>query len=159
MSRWHNLYLDAHAHLVTATVRSWRPLLKGEAVEVLYREWSAARARLCVRLLAYVVMPEHFHAILWAETGTSVRTFLQQTLSLSARAYQHGGRFWKERPRVLPIYSDKVLQTKVDYLHANPVRRELVAAPADWPDSSFRQLVSGETDVPFLCDESQLVGV
>lgn len=69
MARWRNFYLDGHAHLVTGTVRDWRPLLKGEAVEVLYREWSTARARLCVRVLAYVVMPEHFHAILWAECG------------------------------------------------------------------------------------------
>jgi len=74
MSRWHNLYLDGHAHLVTATVRNWRPLLKSEAAELLYREWSAARARLSVRVLAYVVMPEHFDAILSAETGTSVRS-------------------------------------------------------------------------------------
>ena len=46
MSRWHNLYLDGHAHLVTATVRNWHPVLEGQAVDVLYQEWSAARARL-----------------------------------------------------------------------------------------------------------------
>lgn len=106
-----------------------------------------------MKVLAYVVMPEHFHTILWAETGASVRGFVQQTLSLTARAYQHGARFWKERPRVLAIYSADVLQVKVDYLHANPVRRGLTAGPGEWRDSSFRQLVLGESDVPFLCDD------
>ena len=52
MSRWHNHYLDGHAHLVTATVRDWRPLLTTEAVHVLYHHWSAVRAALGVSVLA-----------------------------------------------------------------------------------------------------------
>jgi hypothetical protein len=27
MNRWHNHYLDSHAHMLTATVRNWRPAL------------------------------------------------------------------------------------------------------------------------------------
>jgi hypothetical protein len=53
---------------------------------------------------------------------------------------------------VFPAYSGKVLEQKVDYIHANPVRRGLAATPADWHDSSFRQLVLGCADVSFVCD-------
>ena len=153
MPRWHNRYLDGHAHFCTATVSGWRPLLTEAAIDLLYREWNAARRRLSVRVLAYVVMPDHFHTVLWAESGLSVRRFLQRTLGLTSAALQEGGGFWKERPRTLPVHSRKVLETKVDYLHANPVRRGLTAVPEEWSHSSFRQLALGETDVTFRCDQ------
>jgi putative transposase len=153
MSRWHNLYLDGHARFCTATVSGWRPFFTEETVAVLYREWEAARRDHRVRVLAYVVMPDHFHLVLWAQTGQSIRRFLQRTLALTSRTLQPGGGFWKERPRVLPIHSEKVLKTKVDYLHANPVRGSLVADPGDWEHSSYRHLVLECAEPAFGCDK------
>lgn len=153
MSRWHNQYLDGHAHFCTATVSGWRPLLRGHLVAELYRQWAAARRALGVHVLAYVVMPEHFHTVLWAERGQSISRFLQRTLGLTSEAFRPGGGFWKERPRVLPVRSAKVLKTRVDYLHANPVRRHLVADPGDWEHSSYRQLVLGKGHPAFRCDD------
>ncbi len=53
---------------------------------------------------------------------------------------------------MLPIYSEAVSRTKVNYIHANPVRRGLVATPGDWVHSSYRQLACGADDVAFACD-------
>ena len=53
---------------------------------------------------------------------------------------------------MLPVYSRRVFDVKVDYIHANPVRRGLVVSPEDWPDSNFRQLVLEDASVAFLCD-------
>jgi REP element-mobilizing transposase RayT len=153
MSRWHNQHLDALPHFCTATVADWRPLLNAESIPIVYREWAAARCRFGVKVLAYVVMPDHFHAVLWAESGENVCKFLQRTLALTSRAFQRGGGFWKERPRVLPIRSTNLLRTKVAYLDANPVRRRLVADAADWTDSSYRQLVLALPAAVFECDD------
>jgi len=57
-----------------------------------------------------------------------------------------------KRPRVLPVYSRRALETKLDYLHSDPVRTGLVSGPAEWEHSSYRQLDQGLTDVAFLCD-------
>jgi putative transposase len=152
MARWHNHYLDGHAHFCTASVRDRRPVLVEQADTLLYPAWTRVRASLDVRALAYVLMPDHFRLVLWSECGRHVRMFLQRTLSLSGRAYPRRGRFWKERPRVLPVYSEAVLWTKIDYLHANPVRAGLVAGPEDWPHSSFRQLTGHAGQVAFQCD-------
>jgi REP element-mobilizing transposase RayT len=133
-------------------VAQWRPYLQGEAVYALYREWEQSRAALDVKVLAYVVMPEHFHALLWGEPASQVRVFLQKTLAYSSRAIRPGGGFWKERARVIAVYSSRSLETKLNYLHANPIRRQLVGSPGDWVHSSFRQIEMGETDVPFICD-------
>jgi putative transposase len=132
-------------------------VLTDDRVEVVYEEWDAARKALDVQVLAYAIMPDHFHAILWGEQGRSIRRFLQRTQGLTSHRLRPGGGFWKERPRVLPVYSRKVLETKVNYLHANPVRRGLVASPADWVHSSYRQVEQGLTDVPFLCDSWDVI--
>ena len=157
MSRWHNQYLNGHAHFCTATVSEWRPLLQRNAVTLVYEEWETARQVLAVQILAYVVMPEHFHTVLWAEQGRSISRFLQRTLGLTSHRLQPGGGLWKERPRVLPVWSRRVLKTKVDYLHANPVRRGLVEFADQWEHSSFRQIEIGLTQVPFLCDSWEMV--
>jgi len=152
MGRWHNQYVDGCVHFCTATVSGWRPLLTARAISVLYAAWDSARRDLAVRVLAYVVMPEHFHLLLWAERGAAMRTFLERTLGATSKQLQPGGGFWKERPRVLPVWSNKVLRAKVDYLHQNPVLRGLVATAEQWMDSSFREIEMGRTDVPFRCD-------
>ncbi len=152
MSRWHNYYPDEHAFFCAVTVTDWQPALVGDARRVLYEEWEAARRVLGVRILAYCVMPNHVHLLLWSERGTAVRDFLHRVASCISRVLSPGGGFWKERPRVLPIYSRQVLLTKMDYLHANPVRAGLVPEPGDWLHSSFRQIVLGIEPDGLVCD-------
>ena len=47
--------------------------------------------------------------------------------------------------------------TKVDYIHANPVRRGLVTVPDDWPYSSYAQLALGAPPQWFACDSWDVV--
>ncbi|MHB9035123.1 MAG: transposase [Armatimonadota bacterium] len=153
MPRWHNYYLDNHAHFCTTSVYDFRRLLIGDAVGIIYEEWNRARESFGVRVLAYVVMPEHFHLITWAAHGDSIRAFVSRTLGETSKRLQPGGGFWKERPHVLPLYSQQVLKVKMDYLHRNPLRRELVVNPEDWEHSSFRQLIMGDCAPSFRCDD------
>jgi len=159
MDRWHNYYPDGHAYFCTATVSDWRPLLKGEAIDILWQEWEKARQALDVKVLAYCVMPEHIHVVLWSEIGKNAAKFLHRILAQTSRHLQPGGGFWKERPRVLPIHSRNVLKAKVDYIHRNPIRRELVANAEDWEYSSFRQIVLGAHSAKFVCDEWGLISI
>jgi putative transposase len=45
---------------------------------------------------------------------------------------------WKEKSRGIPIYSDRVLKTKLDYIHRNPLRKGLVRNLEDYVHSSYR---------------------
>ena len=110
-----------------------------------------------MRVLAYCTMPDHVHIVLWSECGENVRKFLHRTISLTSRRLQPGGGFWKERPRVVPVYTRRVLEIKVNYVHANPVRGELVSDAELWPHSSFRQLVLGEPPARFVCDAWEMI--
>jgi putative transposase len=152
MSRWHNFYLDNHVHFCTFTVKDWRPLLDEIAIAILYDEWRRNSERFCVKVIAYVIMPEHVHVCLWSEKAENIVRFLQRTLGQTSKRMKPGvGGFWKERPRVFPVYSDKALAEKIDYIHANPVRRGLVERPDQWRHSSWRQIILGEEPGEFEC--------
>ena len=134
------------------TVQDWKPVLVENNVKVLYEEWDGARRDWAVRVLSFVVMPEHVHLILSAEKGQNITRFLGRVFSLTSRRIINGPGLWKEKPRLLPLNSSSILKTKVDYLHRNPLRRGFVANPEDWEHSSFRQLVFRQSDVAFVCD-------
>ena len=138
--------------MCTAVIADRRPVLVTPAIEVLYDQWDAARRDWQVRILAYVVMPDHFHAVLWATEGRRIHKFLQRILTLTSRQITGGGGLWRERPRLLPLHSPTVLKAKVDYIHRNPLRRGLAVNPEEWEHSSFQQLVLGTNARLLVCD-------
>ncbi len=52
--------------------------------------------------------------------------------------------FWKPRGYDFNVIEENKVWEKLDYIHKNPVRRELVEHPAQWPWNSFSFYESGE---------------
>jgi putative transposase len=52
--------------------------------------------------------------------------------TVSYRFWQRGGGYDEN------LFNDDKVWDKIDYIHANPVRRGLCIHPADWEWSSFR---------------------
>jgi REP-associated tyrosine transposase len=53
-------------------------------------------------------------------------------------------RFWQPRFYDFNVYSRKKKREKLEYMHANPVKRGLVQNPASWTWSSYLFYVKGE---------------
>jgi len=49
MSRWHNYYADDHPHFCTSTIADWKPLLVGDAVNILFDWWENPKCSSCAR--------------------------------------------------------------------------------------------------------------
>ena len=146
MGRWHNHYVDGMAHFCRASVSKRQPVLNHAGAQVLYKEWERGRTALSVSVLAYVIMPDHVHMLVWSEQGKRIQDFLQRTLSRTSKKLGDGGKFWKERARVVPVYSDKVMRIKLDYIHNNPVKECLAVTADEWPHSGFAQIELGRSD-------------
>jgi REP element-mobilizing transposase RayT len=59
--------------------------------------------------------------------------------TLPSTVHLHGpGRVWQRRFYDLNVWSEKKRLEKLNYMHANPVKRGLVSSPDQWPWSSFR---------------------
>lgn len=65
---------------------------------------------------------------------------------------------WKEQARALGIVSEKVLKTKIEYIHNNPVERKLVEEPGQWLWSSWHNYSvvpgKGEAVSKILCSQA-----
>jgi hypothetical protein len=59
-------------------------------------------------------------------------------------------RVWRRRFYPLGIYSETKRLEKLNYMHANPVKRGLVTSPEQWPWSSFRFYYLQDSSVPRL---------
>jgi putative transposase len=103
---------------------------------------AQAVARFPVRLLAFCVMPNHFHLALWPPGDADLSACMHWLLTTHASRYQrqyHGsGHVWQGRFRCFPIQEDEHLLTVLRYIERNPLRAGLVARAAAWRWSSLR---------------------
>ncbi len=93
------------------------------------------------RILAWVIQPEHWHAILQPRNTQPdvIIHRMKQNFSTLYRARHHvrQGRLWQHRYWDHVIRSPADLQRHVDYIHYNPVKHGLVGNPFDYRHSSL----------------------
>jgi putative transposase len=140
MSRLRRVELHSRFFFVTTNVRRGvRPFSDGE-FSLLAKAIETVRSRTELALCAYCFMPDHWHAIILPEEGSSISDILMRVKILSQRQISktrdsHDG-IWQSR------FYDHILRTgrefddALDYIHQNPVRKRLVESATDWPWSS-----------------------
>lgn len=100
-----------------------------------------SRARLGFLLCGYVLMPDHWHALIWTAYPLTISQVLRDVKKVAARrlhqlrgtkgpAWQH--QFWDRFVR-----HEKEYAARFDYMHLNPVRKGLVSKPGEWRWSSY----------------------
>ncbi len=96
------------------------------------------------QLLAYCLMPNHYHLLLVpAENDLSHRMQLLSisfTKAMNARHTRVGSLF-QGQFQAIAVDRDAYLVSLTVYLHLNPVRGGLTAQPEEWPYSSYRDYV------------------
>lgn len=151
-------YGQGDLHFITFSCYRRRALLgtsraRDRFVEIL----EELRRRHGFRLIGYVVMPEHVHLLLSEpdkKNPSKIIQVLKQkvaqgslkesrrvtdrqlSMPLEGRAVEQA-HFWQRRFYDFNVWSEKKLREKLEYMHANPVKRKLVQHPRDWPWSSW----------------------
>jgi putative transposase len=97
--------------------------------------------RLAMRVLAYCLMPNHFHLVLWPLGDGDLSRWMQGLMTAQVRRHhkRHGtdGHLWQGRFKAFPIQHDDHLLTVLRYVERNPLRAGLVERARDWPWSSL----------------------
>ena len=102
------------------------------------RVLSQAIARHEMRLLAYCLMPNHFHLLLWPrEDGDLPRFMRWLTMTHTQRRHAHrrtagSGHLYQGRYQSFPVQSDEHLLTVCRYVERNALRANLVERAEDW---------------------------
>ena len=171
--------IPGHAHYLTFSC--WRNqafLSRDRARRWLLEAVDKARQWHPFDLWAWVIMPEHAHLMILPADGSAISAilksikdpvakravswvrrhrpeFLRRMLDAqpsgrrSYRFWQPGGGYDRN------IWTADRLHEKINYIHANPVRRGLVERPEDWAWSSWRAWEEG-VDEPLRIDRESL---
>ena len=91
---------------------------------------------------AFVIMPDHYHAVI-ALTGTkSLSQIMRSIGSYTAREGNRikgsSGQFWQRGYYDRAIRKTEDINDIFEYIHHNPVRRGLVQVAEEWPYSSLK---------------------
>lgn len=102
-----------------------------------------AKERYPVKVIAYCLMPNHFHFVLSPDEGKSLSAWMQWLMTSHVRRYhrhyESSGHVWQGRFKSFLIQSDNHLLVVMRYVEGNPVRAGLTASAGDWKWSSHRE--------------------
>jgi REP element-mobilizing transposase RayT len=102
----------------------------------------------CVDILAYCLMPNHYHLLIQVKTIELPKAMQQLALSYSAsfnKEYQRVGHLFQGRYKLKQIDDQTYLDHLSMYIHLNPSSAGLVRKPEDWQYSSYREYIGLRT--------------
>ncbi len=139
-------------YFVTKCVEGRRPILTAPAAaETVIEALAHIRSQNQIKLLAFVIMPDHYHAVfsllpgedlshLMRRIGSFTANRIQRAPSIHHTVWQRAG-FYDRACR-----DDSEVLDAVAYVHDNPVRRGLVMAEEEWLYSSAHPTRRGILD-------------
>ncbi len=178
MSRRNRAIFDkqGNVYFITTTVKDFLrifslsehyPLILLSSLKHLIKEHKAT-------LLAYVIMPNHIHFVIYLPKGESVSDFMRdfkKYTSTKIRQQLENDNYTKlvealridstvKKPRVFQLWMDrfddliitteKTLVIKINYIHNNPVKAGLAEKCEDWKFSSARNYFSDDHRLIFV---------
>lgn len=118
-----------------------------------------AQERYAMRILAYCLMPNHWHLVLWPRRDGDLSSFMGLlTLTHAQRWHAHQqsagtGHLYQGRFKSFVVDTDSYLLSVCRYVERNALRAKLVERAEEWPWSSLWRVQSGGSrDRPSLCD-------
>ncbi len=122
-----------------------------------YKDKKLNFEKTLVSILAYCVMPNHFHLLLKQEVDRGISTYMRRLTLSFVRYYntlhiQRGSLFESFFKAVL-IESENQLLHVSRYIHLNPTSAGLVDDPLKYKNSSFGYYVNGGERKPLVFDD------
>ena len=104
---------------------------------------QSAQEKFPVRVLAYSLMPNHFHFVLWPLAAADLSRGMHWLLSTHSHRYREKyesvGHVWQGRYKSLLVKDEAHLFTLMRYVEANPLRAGLCESCEEWRWSSAHE--------------------
>jgi putative transposase len=132
--------------------------------------WAQARATL--RVLAYALMPNHWHLVVWPRSAPELSQFMHDLTGAHAAILRTesgtkgAGHIYQDRYHAFVVDSELRYYRTLRYVEANPVRAGLVLRAQQWRWSSLQErlweprlISTGPVPLPPPDDWAALVNV
>lgn len=99
-----------------------------------------------VDIIAYCIMPTHFHLILKQNLDFGISKYMGKLLNSYSKyfniTHKRIGPLWSGRFHSVKVENDDQLLHLTRYLHLNPCSASLVNMPEDWIYSSYKEYIN-----------------
>jgi putative transposase len=97
-----------------------------------------------IDVVAYCLMPNHYHLLVCLKTDNLAKYIQPFTLSYTKainKCYGRVGSLFQGRFQAIEVERDEYLLHLSRYIHLNPVRAKLVRIPEEWEFSSYQEYI------------------
>jgi REP-associated tyrosine transposase len=103
-----------------------------------------------VTIIAYCLMPNHYHFLVRADEDGGISPFLQRLFNSYTQAFnqqeKRSGALFEGRAKSVLIDKNSYLFHIARYIHLNPVRAGLTKRPEDWVYSNYLEFIGLRKD-------------
>ncbi len=138
-------FLPDLIYFVTMSLLNRQPIFQcPEAAKVVYKSLQFFHERKQVQFFAYVIMPDHFHAMLHPIAPLLLPDWARLFKKFTTNYISNGEPICMKSYWSKTIVTQKFLYQKLHYIHNNPVRAGLVENPEDYRWSSATEYLTGQ---------------
>ncbi len=136
-------------HVLNRAVARARIFAKARDYEAFEEVLVEAKDRLPMRVLAWCVMPNHWHLVLWPRRDGDLSEFMRWLTVTHTQRWHAAhrtsgtGPLYQGRFKSFPIEEDDHLWRVLRYVERNPLRADLVEEVQAWRWSSLRHRLNG----------------
>lgn len=156
----------------TATILKWQNLLEDERMKKIIIDSLEYMSKKRCKIYGFVIMPNHIHLLLVLEDGQTTSGFQRDLLKYTAQRFiqvlrnennsilsnylssQDDRKYhiWERKSYWTEINAQGVFDTKLNYIHNNPVagKWDLAETPMAYKWSSSNFYENGRTSFTFL---------
>ncbi len=187
MSRKYKFHNKQGLYFVSFAIVYWIDVFTRERYfSILAASIEYCRKEKGMELYAYCFMPSHVHLVFRSGNGNPsglIRDFKKHTTKKVIEAIQDNSQesrrewllwmfekagkekgnvskyqFWQHHNKPIELWTDKVIEQKIDYIHNNPIESGFVINAIDWKYSSARNYQDDQT-VLKIDNEGVLLGL
>ncbi len=159
MSRKYKFHNPDGTYFVTFAVNGWVDVFtRNQYKDILVENLAYCCQNKGLEIFAWCIMTNHVHFLARATGQNSLSDILRDFKKLTSKAVikavqendresrkewllqqfatEQGYRFWRSDNKPIEVWSNKVIQEKLNYIHCNPVEEGLVFRPEDYVYSS-----------------------
>ncbi|HYQ55805.1 MAG TPA: transposase [Draconibacterium sp.] len=159
MSRKYKFHNPEGVYFVSFAVQGWLDVFtRNEYKNILVDNLKYCQEQKGLEIFAWCIMTSHIHLIIRAGKDILLQDILRDYKKFTSKAIikaideniqesrkewllkqfkiDGGNRFWRGDNKPVELWSNKVIDQKIDYIHMNPVEEGLVFRPEDYVYSS-----------------------
>lgn len=132
-------------HVLNRGVRRLRLFDQPGDYRAFLKVFREAQERIPLRCLAYCLMPNHFHLVLWPRTDTELSAFMAWLTATHSKRWHARrqtagtGHVYQGRFKSFPVSGEFHFLAVCRYVEGNALQADLVTRAEDWPWSSLAQ--------------------